>query len=177
GRTLGYVLVVRPVITGTSVASCRTPHRSGRVEQETHLVTPPRSTSQVPIIGFSALLQLVEWYQVRLRRDQQGGSSCVDPQPLSVTVSEGTTFSAMWGPSWNLWVSMKRSTFESPLIFSRESALRDASAIRTFPQPTWRPHLLRSELQFGNLGEVQRVARRQLLDLGSRPQHPISLDH
>ena len=41
---------------------------------------------------------------------------------LSVTVSEGTTFSAMWGPSWNLWVSMKRSTFESPLIFSRESA-------------------------------------------------------
>src|SRR5271157_1663512 len=28
-RTLGYVLVVRPVITGTSVASCRTPHRSG----------------------------------------------------------------------------------------------------------------------------------------------------
>ena len=57
------------------------PHRSGRVEQETHLVTPPRPTSQVPIIGFSALLQLVEWYQVRLRRDQQGGSSCVDPQP------------------------------------------------------------------------------------------------
>ena len=54
---------------------------SGRVEQETHLVTPPRPTSQVPIIGFSALLQLVEWYQVRLRRDQQGGSSCVDPQP------------------------------------------------------------------------------------------------
>ena len=33
-----------------------------------------------------------------------------------------TTFSAMWGPSWNLWVSMKRSTFESTLIFSRESA-------------------------------------------------------
>jgi len=59
----------------------QTPHRSGRVEQETHLVTPPRPTSQVPIIGFSALLQLVEWYQVRLRRDQQGGSSCVDPQP------------------------------------------------------------------------------------------------
>ncbi len=57
------------------------PHRSGRVEQETHLVTPPRPTSQVPIIGFSALLQLVEWYQVRLRRNQQGGSSCVDPQP------------------------------------------------------------------------------------------------
>ena len=41
---------------------------------------------------------------------------------VSVTVSEGTTFSAMWGPSWNLWVSMKRSTFESTLIFSRESA-------------------------------------------------------
>ena len=59
----------------------QTPHRSGRVEQETHLVTPPRPTSQVPIIGFSALLQLVEWYQVRLRRDQQGGSSCVDPEP------------------------------------------------------------------------------------------------
>src|SRR5271166_5725706 len=59
----------------------QTPHRSGRVEQETHLVTPPRPTSQVPIIGFSALLQLVEWYQVRLRRNQQGGSSCVDPQP------------------------------------------------------------------------------------------------
>src|SRR5271157_2626538 len=57
----------------------QTPHRSGRVEQETHLVTPPRPTSQVPIIGFSALLQLVEWYQVRLRRNQQGGSSCVDP--------------------------------------------------------------------------------------------------
>src|SRR5208283_258510 len=46
------------------------PHRSGRVEQETHLVTSPRPTSQVPIIGFSALLQLVEWYQVRLRRNQ-----------------------------------------------------------------------------------------------------------
>src|SRR5208337_945081 len=45
-----------------------------------------------------------------------------DCDPLSVTVSEGTTFSAMWGPSWNLWVSMKRSTFESTLIFSRESA-------------------------------------------------------
>src|SRR5271166_4962021 len=59
----------------------QTPHRSGRVEQETHLVTPPRPTSQVPIIGFSALLQLVEWYQVRLRRDQQGGSSSVDPEP------------------------------------------------------------------------------------------------
>ena len=43
---------------------------------------------------------------------------------VSVTVSEGTTFSAMWGPSWNLWVSMKRSTFESPLIFSRESEIR-----------------------------------------------------
>src|SRR5208337_3188188 len=57
------------------------PHRSGRVKQETHLVTPPRPTFQVPIIGFSALLQLVEWYQVRLRRDQQGGSSCVDPEP------------------------------------------------------------------------------------------------
>ena len=57
------------------------PHRSGRVEQEAHLVTPPRPTSQVPIIGFSALLQLVEWYQIRLRRDQQGGSSCVDPEP------------------------------------------------------------------------------------------------
>src|SRR5271166_2252021 len=55
--------------------------KPGRVEQETHLVTPPRPTSQVPIIGFSALLQLVEWYQVRLRRDQQGGSSCVGPQP------------------------------------------------------------------------------------------------
>ena len=54
---------------------------SGRVKQETHLVTPPRPTSQVPIIGFSALLQLVEWYQVRLQRDQQGGSSCVDPEP------------------------------------------------------------------------------------------------
>ena len=46
----------------------------------------------------------------------------LDIDGLSVTVSEGTTFSAMWGPSWNLWVSMKRSTFESPLIFSRESA-------------------------------------------------------
>ena len=54
---------------------------SGRVEQETHLVTPPRPTSQVPIIELSALLQLVEWYQVRLRRNQQGGSSCVDPEP------------------------------------------------------------------------------------------------
>src|SRR5271166_3062191 len=54
---------------------------SGSVEQETHLVTPPRPTSQEPIIGLSALLQLVEWYQVRLRRDQQGGSSCVDPEP------------------------------------------------------------------------------------------------
>src|SRR5271166_5361224 len=37
------------------------PHRSGRVEQETHLVTPPRPTSQVPIIGFSALLQLLHF--------------------------------------------------------------------------------------------------------------------
>src|SRR5271165_3465265 len=29
GRTLGYVLVVRPVIPGTSAASCRTPSFSG----------------------------------------------------------------------------------------------------------------------------------------------------
>ena len=56
-------------------------HRSGCVEQETHLVTPPRPTSQVPIIGFSALLQLVEWCHVRRQRGQQGGSSCVDPEP------------------------------------------------------------------------------------------------
>ena len=51
-----------------------------------------------------------------------GRSSGGRGDSVSVTVSEGTTFSAMWGPSWNLWVSMKRSTFESPLIFSRESA-------------------------------------------------------
>src|SRR5271157_2036548 len=76
GRTSGGIGPGRPGWLPTQV-----PHRSGRVEQETHLVTPPRATSEVPIIGFSALLQLVEWYQVRLRRDQQGGSSCVDPEP------------------------------------------------------------------------------------------------
>ena len=54
---------------------------SGSVKQETHLVTSPRSTFQVPIIGFSALLQLVEWCHVRRQRRQQGGSSCVDPEP------------------------------------------------------------------------------------------------
>jgi hypothetical protein len=53
----------------------------GSVEQETHLVTLPRSTSQVPIIGFSALLQLVEWCHARRRSGKQGGSSCVDPEP------------------------------------------------------------------------------------------------
>src|SRR5208283_995195 len=31
GRTLGYVLVVRPVITGTSAASCHNPHRARSV--------------------------------------------------------------------------------------------------------------------------------------------------
>jgi hypothetical protein len=56
-------------------------HRSGSVKQETHLVTSPRPTSQVPIIGFSALLQLVEWCHVRRQRGQQGGPSCVDPEP------------------------------------------------------------------------------------------------
>ena len=54
-------------------------------------------------------------------QSHRGKSNKLSPE-MSVTVSEGTTFSAMWGPGWNLWVSMKRSTFESPLIFSRESA-------------------------------------------------------
>src|SRR5208337_866948 len=53
----------------------------GCVKQKTRLVTSPRSTFQVPIIGFSALLQLVEWCQVHRQRGQQGGSSCVDPEP------------------------------------------------------------------------------------------------
>src|SRR5208283_4324751 len=64
---------------------------SGSVKQETHLVTPPRPTSQVPIVRLSALLQLAEWYQVRLRRDQQGGSSCVDPElPLPPAPDQGS---------------------------------------------------------------------------------------
>ena len=49
---------------------------------------------------------------------------------LSVTVSEGTTFSAMWGPSWNLWVSMKRSTFEW------ERSERIGALERGFSSPT-----------------------------------------
>src|SRR5262249_56182614 len=54
---------------------------SGSVEQETHLVTPPRPPSEVPIIGFSALLQLVEWCHLHRQRSPHGGSSCVDPEP------------------------------------------------------------------------------------------------
>src|SRR5271166_4974477 len=56
-------------------------HRFGSVKLETHSVTSPRSTFQVPIIGLSALLQLVEWCHVRRQRGQQGGPSCVDPEP------------------------------------------------------------------------------------------------
>ena len=69
------------------------------------------------------------WETLSFPSSQAAGDTAyqlpIDPRlrvRVSVTVSEGTTFSAMWGPSWNLWVSMKRSTFESPLIFSRESA-------------------------------------------------------
>ena len=58
--------------------------KHGSVKQETHLVTSPRPASQAPIIGFSALLQLVEWCHVRRQKGQQGGPSCVVPeQPLS----------------------------------------------------------------------------------------------
>jgi hypothetical protein len=53
----------------------------GSVKQETHLVTPPRSTAQEPIIGFAALLRVVEWYHVRRQKGQQGGPSCVNPEP------------------------------------------------------------------------------------------------
>ena len=56
-------------------------HRTGSVEQEAHLVTPPRPTSPVPISGLSALLELVEWCHARRRSGPQGGSSCVDPEP------------------------------------------------------------------------------------------------
>ena len=46
-------------------------------EHNAHRVTLPRPSSEVPIMGITALLQLVEWYHVRWRSSQQGGSSCV----------------------------------------------------------------------------------------------------
>jgi hypothetical protein len=55
--------VAQTVAVGSALAGVP-PRSSGSVEQETHLVTPPRPTSEVPIIGFSALLQLVEWCHV-----------------------------------------------------------------------------------------------------------------
>jgi hypothetical protein len=53
----------------------------GSVERKTRLVTSTRSTSQVPMIGFAALLHLAEWCHVRRQKGQQGGPSCVDPEP------------------------------------------------------------------------------------------------
>ncbi len=45
-----------------------------------------------------------------------------DGEPwLSVTVSEGTTISARWGPGRNSCVSVKWSPFRSPRLFSPES--------------------------------------------------------
>jgi hypothetical protein len=75
-----------PVVCGTAIPQCDEPDASstgtsGSVEQKTHLVTPPRPTSEVPIIGFSTLLQLVDWCHVRRQRSQQGGSPCVDSEP------------------------------------------------------------------------------------------------
>jgi hypothetical protein len=56
-------------------------HRSGRGEQTAHLVTPGQTLSTLPIIGLPALLRLVEWYQERRRKTQQGGLSCPDLEP------------------------------------------------------------------------------------------------
>ena len=57
------------------------PRRSGSVEQTAHLVTPGQTPSTVPIIGLPALLRLVEWYQERRRKTEQGGSLCSNLEP------------------------------------------------------------------------------------------------
>src|SRR5271165_4233400 len=51
---------------------------SGSARHKTHPVTSPRPRSEIPIIGTSALLQLVEWYHVHRQASQHGGSSCVN---------------------------------------------------------------------------------------------------
>jgi hypothetical protein len=72
---------------------------SGSVAQKTHVVTSPRFTSEVPIIRLSALLQLVEWCQVRRQRGQQGGPSCASPEPpLSPPAPDPSTPSPRSGP-------------------------------------------------------------------------------
>jgi hypothetical protein len=54
---------------------------SGSGEQTAHLVTPGQTPSTLPIIGVPALLRLVEWYQERRRKTQQGGLSCANLEP------------------------------------------------------------------------------------------------
>ena len=51
------------------------------MEQNAHLVTPGQTPPTLPIIGLPALLRLVEWYQERQRKTQQGGLSCSSLEP------------------------------------------------------------------------------------------------
>jgi hypothetical protein len=68
----------------TSLAMAPFPHpahQTGCEEQKTHLVTPGQIAPTLPIIGLSALLGLVEWYEEHRRKTQQGGLSCTNLVP------------------------------------------------------------------------------------------------
>ncbi len=69
--------------TALSESRVRENRLSGSVEQNAHLVTPGQTPSTLPIIGLPALLRLVEWYQERRRKTQQGGLSCSNLEPPS----------------------------------------------------------------------------------------------
>src|ERR1700733_11489098 len=70
-----------PATERIRVSRMREIRTSGREEQKTHLVTPGQIAPTLPIIGLSALLGLVEWYEEHRRKTQQGGLSCTNLVP------------------------------------------------------------------------------------------------
>ena len=76
-------------------------HRTGRVQQTAPVVTSSQAAVELPIIGVSALLQLVDWYQAHELRHQQGGSSCVNREaPLSPPPPSKLTRPSKPGQLW-----------------------------------------------------------------------------
>ena len=73
---------------------------SGSVEHKTHIVTPTRPLSPMPIIGVSALLQLVEWCQLRRQKGQPGGPSCVVSEPPLSPPPDPSSPSSRPAPLW-----------------------------------------------------------------------------
>jgi hypothetical protein len=73
--------VKQNMITALSESRVRENRTPGCEEQKTHLVTPGQIAPTLPIIGLSALLGLVEWYEEHRRKTQQGGLSCTNLEP------------------------------------------------------------------------------------------------